>query len=57
MTLHLHELHAFRVITEHGSVGRVAEAIGLTQPALTPRRCWRAGHHRLPAEQVDDDLA
>ena len=35
MILNLRELHAFKAITEHGSVGRAADALGLTQPALT----------------------
>lgn len=35
MLLNLRELHAFQAIAEHGSLGRAAEALSLTQPALT----------------------
>lgn len=35
MLLNLRELKAFKAIVEHGSMGRAAEALKLTQPALT----------------------
>ncbi len=35
MILNLRELHAFKAIVEHGSLGRAAEALSMTQPALT----------------------
>ncbi|WP_119154075.1 LysR family transcriptional regulator [Caldimonas tepidiphila] len=35
MLLNLRELRAFKAIVEHGSLGRAAEALKLTQPALT----------------------
>jgi len=42
MTLDSRHLAAFLAIVEHGSVGRAAAALGLTQPALSrPCASWR----------------